>query len=80
MGHRRTLRSPNFAAKKDRKFEGPQNHIPRNFHFFLQLFFLSPNSHLAGPAKTGTKCPSRFAIRDKRSHVLGEAVGHEPTE
>ena len=40
---------------------------------------LSPNSHLAGPAKTGSRYPSRFAISETRSHVIVGAHGHEPT-
>ncbi|KAJ6563709.1 hypothetical protein DFH09DRAFT_1278922 [Mycena vulgaris] len=34
--------------------------------------FTSPKSHLAPSAKNATSDPSRFANRDKRSHVLGE--------
>jgi hypothetical protein len=50
-------------------------------HFFFEgkgHFFPSPNSRLARPPKMVTKCPSRFADRDKRSHVMANAVGHEP--
>jgi hypothetical protein len=32
----------------------------------------SPKPHLAPSAKIATDDPSRFANRDKRSHVLGE--------
>jgi hypothetical protein len=42
---------------------------------FLYAFWSeipSPKSSLAGSAKTAPKDPSRFANRDKRSHVLGE--------